>query len=274
MSLATVFNLPNNAWIPGPDFVFSRDSTGKVTGSQTFRARRLEFYGQILQAKFRKGTSIKDVYPNVAAFLEPLVIDTAECQEQPGGIDEIYVTYTGYIQVDSEMQDRETVYSRNNALEERSTMEHPKFLAEVTNAQDRATILKGYNGLAKKSFKSHVTTYYIVDVVTDEQINILTDSVVRYWWDKIVEEGWKTYQAATSEWTTSRSNAGGLADSDLVKLGKIDTPDGNPAKPPGTVWFMSGSTESRTVGTASSWSITWTLIDDNEKNQKLYGDDE
>lgn len=273
MSAAHIFNLPSNTCLPGPDFVFSRDTTGKVTGSQTFRARRAEFYGQILQAKFRKGTSIKEIYPNILAFLEPLVIDTAECQEQPGGIDEIYVTYTGYLQVDSEMQERETVYSRNNALEERSVIEHPKFLADITNAQDLATIIKGYNGLAKKSFRSDGTTYYIVDVVTDEQINILTDEVVRYWWDKIVDAGWRTYQAATSEWTKSRSNAGGLANSDLLKLGRIDTPDGNPAAPLGVIWFMSGSTEIRTVGTASSWSITWTLIDDNEKNRKLYGDE-
>jgi hypothetical protein len=273
MSQATIRGIPPNSWIPGPDFVFQRDTTGKVTGSQSFTANRQEFYGQIMQSAFRKGAKINTVYPQVVAFLNPLEIDIAECQEQPGGLDKIFVTYVGYIEVNSELQDRETVYSRNNALEERSTMEHPKFLAEVENAQDIQTIQKGYDGLAKKSFRSDGSTYYIVDAVTDQQINTLTDETVRYWWNKIVEQGWRTYQAATSEWTKTRSNAGGLQNSDIANMGKIDTPDGNPATPPEKVWFMSGSTESRAVGSAASYSITWTLIDDNEKNQKLYGDE-
>jgi len=275
MSAAHIFNLPSNTCLPGPDFVFSRDTTGKVTGSQTFRARRAEFYGQILQAKFRKGTSIKEVYPNILAFLEPLVIDTAECQEQPGGIDEIYVTYTGYLQVDSEMQERETVYSRNNALEERSILQHPKFLAEVTDIEDIELIVKGHDGIYEKNKNASTgSNYKIWDIVTQGNRGALIDALAIEWWDFIVTRGVKTYQAATSEWTKSRSNAGGLADSDLEKLGKIDVPDGNPAAPPGMIWFMSGSTESRTVGTASSWSITWTMINDNDINQKLYGEDE
>lgn len=272
MSLATIRGIARNSWLPGPDFVFQRDTTGKVTGSQTFSANRQDFYGQIMQAAFRKGTKISVVYPQVLAYLHPLEIDTAECQEAPGGIDKIFVTYVGYIQVDSEMQDRETVYTRNNALEERSIFEHPAFLADVENQQDIESIRAGHDGLAKKAKKSDGTTYYIVDAVTDEEINSLTDEKARYWWDKIVGLGWKTYQAATSEWTKTRTNAGGLQSSDVANMGKIDNPDGDPATPPDMVWFMSGSTESRTVGTSSSTSITWTLIDDNEKNQKLYGD--
>ena len=272
MSQATIRGLQPNAIIPGPDFVFSRDSTGLVTGSQSFTCRRNDFYGQILQAKFRKGESIAGIYPNVPAALNFLQIDTAECQEQPGGMDKIFVTYVGYWQINAEFIERETTYTRNNALEERSVLEHPLYLEDVENAEDRRAIRMGYDGVAKKASKSDGSTYYIVDTVTDEDITEITDANVRYWWDKIVDEGWKTYQAAVSEWTKSRSNAGGLGGSDIANFGKIDSPDGNPATPTGMVWFMSGATESRTLGSGSSWSITWTTIDDNEKNQKLYGD--
>jgi hypothetical protein len=275
MSLATIRGIARNSWLPGPDFVFQRDTTGKVTGSQTFSANRQDFYGQIMQAAFRKGTKISVVYPQVLSYLHPLEIDTAECQEEPGGIDKIFVTYVGYIQVDSEMQDRETVYSRNNALEERSILRHPKFLADVTDIEDIELIVKGHDGLYEKNkTASTASNYKIWDVVTQGNRGALIDALAIEWWDFIVTRGIKTYQAATSEWTKSRSNAGGLANIDLEKLGKIDVPDGDPAAPAGMIWFMSGSTESRTVGTASSWSITWTLIDDNDINQKLYGDDE
>ena len=273
MSLATIRGIARNSWLPGPDFVFQRDTTGKVTGSQTFSANRQDFYGQIMQAAFRKGTKISVVYPQVLSYLHPLEIDTAECREEPGGIDKIFVTYVGYIQVDSEMQDRETVYTRNNALDERSILEHPKFLEEVTDVEDIELIVKGYEGTYEKNKTlSETGNYKIWDRVTQGNRGAIIDADAIKWWDYIVTKGWRTYQATTSEWTKTRTNAGGLQSSDVASMGKIDSPDGNPATPPGMVWFMSGSTESRTVGTSSSTSITWTLIDDNEKNQVLYGD--
>lgn len=271
MSQSTIRGIAPNQIVAGPDLVFSRDSTGLVTATQTYRVRRGDFYGQILQAKFRKGEPIGVIYPQVPAVVSFLQIDTAELREQPGGIDEVYVTFVGYWQIDLEYEERETTYTRNNALEDRSTLEHPLFLEEVENAQDRAAIRAGYDGLAKKGFRSDGSTYYIVGTVADEPIATFTDANPRYWWDRIVEAGWRTYQAAVSEWTKSRSNAGGLPQSEIANFGKIDSPPGNPATPLGMVWFMSGATESRTLGSGASWSITWTTIDDNEKNQKLYG---
>lgn len=274
MSQSTIRGIAPNQIVAGPDLVFSRDSTGLVTATQTYRVRRGDFYGGILQAKFRKGEPIGAIYPQVPAVISFLQIDTAELREQPGGIDEVYVSFVGYWQIESQFEERETTYTINSALEEKSILLFPKYLEEVTNLRDKRAITKGFDGTAKKGFKSTANNYYIIGVVADEPIWEMTSAEGRKWWDFIVEDGVRSFQSPVCEFTMSKSNAGGLPDSQVANLGKLDSPPGNPISVPGKRWFKSGATETRTLGSGASWSVTWTMIDDTPINNTIYAEDE
>jgi hypothetical protein len=273
MSQAILQGIAPNSWIPGPDFRILRDERGLTTASQTYRCRKGDFEGGVMQTAFAKGNPIATIYPAVHALWRYLEIDTAEATNGPGGITEVSVNFKGFREGPGGFEfSREITYSRNNGLETKPITEHPKFLREVTNDQERRAIVLAYEGKAQQASYANASTLEIVDSL-DKVVTIISSAEGTQWWKRIIDQGWREYDEVTSEWTKTGTNAGGLLKSDIAKMGKLDGPPGNPATPDDYTWRMTGSTESRSTGSASSYSITWTLIADTEKNRTLYAAD-
>ena len=90
------------------------------------------------------------------------------------------------------------------------------------------------------------------------------------WWDLIVKEGWREYDAPSMEWTKSATNAGGLNNSDIQKLGKKDTPPGSPPTPSGVEgwWQLSDLGDERSSNQSSN-SLTWRFVE-GQVVEKIY----
>jgi hypothetical protein len=272
MSQAILQGIAPNSWIPGPDFRVLRDERGLTTASQTYRCRKGDFAGGVIQTAFAKGNPIATIYPAVDLLYRFLEIDTAEATDTPGGITEISVNFKGFREGPGGTEfSREITFSRNNGLERKPIIEHPKFLEEVPSDTERAAIVAAYEGRAFKETGSSSSTFNVVDSLDKIVGNIYTLNAGK-WWRRIIDGGMREYDAITSEWTKTGTNAGGLRKRDIENLGKIDSrPTGEPATPDGYTWRMTGCTESRSTGSASSYSITWTMIEYKYEDIEIYG---
>ena len=270
MSQAILQGIAPNSWIPGPDFRVLRDERGLTTASQTYRCRKGDFAGGVMQTAFAKGNPIATIYPAVHALWRYLEIDTAEVTDGPGGISLISVSFKGFREGPGGFEfSREITFSRTNGSERNSIIDFPGFHKDVTDSLEKAAIVAAFEGKAFQAKYAGASELEIVDSL-DNVITKITTTGGQKWWRAIINAGWRDYEVITSEWTKSGTNAGGLRKSDLDNMGKIDKPAGNPATPDGYIWRKTGSTESRSTGSASSYSITWTMIEDSEKNRTLY----
>jgi hypothetical protein len=271
MSKATIYGFAPNSWVPGPDFRVMRDERGLTTGSQTFYCRKGDFAGSVMQTAFAKGNPIATIYPSVDPLYRFLEIDTAEESNQPGGISHIAVAFVGFRETNAELS-REITYTRTSGMEKRPMIEHPDFSKEVESGAERDVIVLAYEGKAfKASYTSGGADIEVVDSL-DKIVGRIYSTEGKKWWRTIIDNGKREYEAVTSEWTKSGTNAGGLRNSDLKNLGKLDRrPPGEPATPEDHTWRLIGATESRSTGSASSYSLTWQLMPETYANISLYG---
>lgn len=254
---------------PQPDFRAKRDSMGKWTATQSYEIKRGDYAG--VAAKFLKGELISEIYPDVQAYFENLIIEDHEYIEKPSAIDQIVVSFIGYEAGDEGQTEREAVYDYTIDMGERPIIEHPKFLAIGVPA-DRDAIIKAYEGAARCEDLG-ASDPIILDNYTGSPItSALTDAESKKWFDIIIRRGRRTYFDPIAEYSETKTDLGGLTDALLDDIGKIDTPPNTPAAPPDKVWFLSGASETRSSTNPITYSRKWTVIDDSDDNNVIYGD--
>lgn len=264
---ATLFNIPSNTLQPGPELNISRGSDGKYTADMTFHCRKGDLAGATIQALLEKGNTLPSLYPDAGYIWSFLLLQEYNAKDLPGGITEISCKFAG---TDAEEFDigneRSVTYTRNSSLREASIFKTEAFQSiSPTVQQGIKAIVDGqayYNADDAKIKFSH----------NDLVICDLDSSLTNEWemYQIIVVQGNETYLLPSSEWTKSAVALGPLPSSYLAKLGKIDTPAGNPGAPSGHKWLLTGCTESLQItgDGANSYSLTWTSGDWSEK---LYG---
>jgi hypothetical protein len=274
MSRSTLYGFAPNSWHPGPDFRATRDERGLTTATQTFRCAKGDFGNPIIQLAFAKGSPIKSLYPQVEDTYANLLVDAVEATDIPGGMTEIAVTFVGRTPTTQEFgveDEREITYTRNSGLQTRPIIEHPKFIKDTEEVpQERAAIILAYEGKAfQAKYTDAESNIEVVDGVDKVITNITTPRGV-FWWKRIILDGWREYEAITSEFTKSGTNDGLLKFSGLKDLGRLNKPPKDPATPRGYIWRLTGATESTSSVDATSYSLTWTMIEDTPKNRELY----
>lgn len=263
MSQVTVYGIPAYGWIPDCDFRGGFDSQGMWTGSQTFRIRKFDFESEPIRTAFRKGTPAPTLYPNLSSVWNFLLVDTVEHEDKPLGITEIYVTYKGF---SSEWDydgdgDESGSYAMNGTTVDRPIIEHPGFLA--LDANSRGLIVDAYHNRAKrKEGEAKGSSTVTVHSIFDRQVEYITTTAEVAWWNWIIDDGNRTWEASAIEWTKSATNQGGITAAQIGKLGWIDTPLGSPPSIAPRNWRMTSISDSQTKtsdGTTNDYSITWSM---------------
>lgn len=260
-----IFNLTiTSAPIPGPNFFYSRDTEGKMTGRHTFTAVKGSMQMPSNQSRFAKGTPVTTLDTSIISTMAFMTLDDWEADTVAGGFEEITANFSGYSESGDFEFDREVSYSSNNSLVERSILENPNYLREVISTETRDCFARVYNGhgTATPSFSDgDVSNVFFYDILGN-QLLAITDEDSLKWYRLIFIEDNRTFMAPTYEWTRSAVNEGGLSNADLAKLGKIDSdPPGGPPEPPDDgedyTWVKTGANEVRGENTANT-EETWT----------------
>lgn len=275
---AKVFGLGIFDAEPGPDFRYTRDKDGKVTGSRSFTLLKESKDLPQMQAKFARGKAITTLCPDLGPFFAFLELSDVEFEDIPGGLCVAYASFDGYSETGEYGFDREVTYSMRGVMTERPIIEHPNYIAEVkdgASGNEHQAIVGLYNGTAY-AVDPTATNPKIVDIRSDSVIiTALTDTDPLKWYNIIFIDGVRTYEAPAFEWTRSTANAAGLASSDIAKLGKYDSsPDGSPPTPTGATgfWRLVDLADERGSNSSSN-SLTWRWMEGDitsDKYAKLY----
>ena len=253
-----------------PDFTAQRDSKGAWSARNSFTMLRevCETYAREL---FVKGALITDLYPELNSYWSFLTLESVEVGNEPGAITIARCTWAGWSETEYD-EDEDVVYSLSGTRVERPIQEHPLFRKEVIDNDDLRGIYKAIlMGAIKGEFKINEGREKDPDVL---YVISTTDASIEYpienpttikWLEIILEQGIKTYQAPTLQWTEETSSATGWRDQDLNKLGLIEY-DGNnrpPGSPPmpqyGTFNWLKISMNQTQEGTVVQQSQTWEL---------------
>lgn len=257
----TLFSL-----VPGPTLVVSRDAKGKQTATRDFSAVEGALSRPAIQAKVAKGTPITALCSDIPADYAHLVVDSFESRDNPGGITTISITFTGYSDEGEFGFDREITYSLRGVISKRPIHLHPKFISDL---ESEPTVREGLAGIVNAThfgFGDSPGLYQIRQVADQRALIAEGDFPVNAdteaWWDRIVKQGWREYDAPSMEWTKSATNAGGLSASDISKLGKKDTPPGSPPEPSGVEgWWQLADLGDERSSNQSSNSLTWRFVE-------------
>lgn len=257
MSEATSYGLAPNELRPGPDFSAGVDGTGMWTGRQTYTCRKFDYSSSVIQSLLTKGNPITLIYPNLGPEWNFLTIETHTHEHQPGGFTKIFVEFSGASAGDLAGQG-EATYSLSAATTEQDITTHPRF---QQCAQVKA-LTALFNGQAIRKSWTDGEDVVIVSVPGQLPIATLTDDKSIEWYETIFEQGHRTWDVPTAEWTVSKTNTGGLSDEDMTDLGYITTPPGSPPSFGSRNWRFAAATETRTRsgdGSTKQWSMTWQL---------------
>jgi len=262
-SQVTVYGIPAYGWIPGPDFRGGFDSQGMWTGSQTFYVRKFDFESEPIRTAFRKGTPAPTLYPNLSTTWSFLLVDDVTHEDKPLGITEIHVNYKGFStewDYDGDGDDSAT-YAMNGTTVDRPIIEHPGFLALEANS--RGLIVDAYHSRAKrKEGEAKGSSSVTVHSIFDRHVENITTEAEVTWWNWIIDDGNRTWEAPSIEWTKSATNQGGVTSAQIGKLGWIDTPLGSPPVIAPRNWRMTSISDSQTKAgtqTTNDYSITWSM---------------
>jgi hypothetical protein len=265
---ATIIGIANNKIIANPNFRAKKDGTGKWTATQSYQIKRGD-YGSVAEY-FQKGVTIPNIYPDVQDYFAPLIIEDHEYQENPGGIDTINVSFVGWQEGTEGQTERETVYEYSADIAERPIVEHPKFIKMAKSTPySAAAIVRCYEGAARAE-NVEAQSPSIIHNFSGIRIVTLTDPEPIKWFDMICKRGVKTFLEPTPEYTETKTDRGGLSNSKVANLGKIDSPPNSPPTPSGKVWILSGASETRSSDNPITYTRKWTVIDDTEDNQVIY----
>lgn len=254
MSLATLYSI-GDTLRPGPKLFVAKSEDGVYTGRLTFTCQKFKLFLPANQALLEKGTPITDLYPEASDY-SFLTVKDWDAQDEPGGITEVTVNFTGIDFIgnsDDSFDDNKNVsYTRTDSYKEEPIWSHPKLIQELQGSQIESLKLC-VEGKAR--LEGGLFLYWSNDGFAGSYSESMAD-----WYELIVQQGKVTYHQPVSEWTKSSTGKGTLPDSICDKIGKKDDPDGDPAPPKDQVWILSGATENiPVVGTGvNSYTLTWT----------------
>lgn len=264
---ANIAGLTTSSLVPGPNFVFARDAEGKMTGTREFSTVK----GSSSSFLITKGMPITSLCNDIPPELSFLLVDSFESRDNPGGITVVSVNFKGAPEEEEFGFDREVTYSLRGVTQLKPIWQHPKFIAAFEDEQlmklalVKICLAEAYAEGATLSSAN----WRVYQIPTDEEIFTawVGNEDRDPWWQSIVIDGDREYEAPSYEWTRATTNAGGLSAVDLAPLGKSDDPPGNPPEPSGITgwWRLTDLSDERTEGQSSN-TLTWRFVEGEPKH--------
>jgi hypothetical protein len=278
--MSKIFINSSTKFVPQMDMNIRYTDNGGIEATQSFLARKADIgVGNNLN-DFRRGTTWETIFPEVPTLYRFLTLKTFDPKDIQPGIVAIECTFTGVqFTGSSSSGDEETIPTTSL----RGNLEESPF--------SKLAKWDGLSAESKKRLGLFMTTGLVTfDIVTGKygKIDELDGEFLPFSGDpwngiaatgdelefaKIIADGEMTYKKGS--WTYSYRIEGktGFTAAQLNSLGKIvANPPGTPAKPAtGWTWFLAGPTQEQSGPDRFVKILDFLLIEDNEKNQFLYG---
>lgn len=247
---------------------------GQWTGAAEFTCVQGDFATNSIQSRLKIGTRITDLAANVPLELSFLALETFEATDDPGGWTTIAVTLKGYNESQWDFDnDRSKIYTRTTSLVEKSILENPNFIADISDTYvDYMRKLMDGDLIRRPDSTGN-------DFILCKNDNFyapfaqFTDEAFAKWYAIIITKKNHTYMVPQTEWTVQTAGRLPLKASDMNGLGYIDdAPEGTPALPAGQNWMFSGVTENiqKQGDGVNSWSKTWTSSGPQKFDVEIY----
>jgi hypothetical protein len=235
---AIIFGIKPNSIIPQPDFKSAKSANGGWTASQSYMTKRGALDNPAIRALFPSGERATVLDPNLESFFSFLkLVEISDISNLPGGFVSITVLFAGMqpssgggegaVNSAGEVAPTYSLrgVARNNPLSEHwkwKQLEEPERVA-------LGKILSGEYAWGPDPFSESETnaTYIPGNPNTILPVDPITsDDGIRF--ALRISQGVTSYEAASFEWSKQWQSTVGIQDAQLEKLGKIDTPPGNP----------------------------------------------
>jgi len=261
--MATIYGLAINEIHPNPDFQIQQSENGGQTATQTFTLRTQSWNNAFVRNKFRRGTNIIVVNPDIGTQWDYFTIASISLDFQEGDLLIVSVNFSGsstaqYGDEDGISDDALPTYRLEGRLTDVAFSENPKWKA-LTDIQK--TIL-GY--LLDKTYLWDIDEQAVK--IPQEDGSLVTDSTLTanmtldaaLFADRIAQ-GRETYFVPSITWNEITQGSEGMTAAQLNKLGHISIPRGSPPTPSGSRdWMLTGASQEQR-GDLYQTSLEWTL---------------
>jgi hypothetical protein len=244
-----------NTIVPQDDFNAAQNENGGWKATQSFRIRKGDIDNYSVKEAFPSGATLQSLdksCDDLFAFMRLATIKGI--QNIPGGWQQITVEFVGFTNGStSEFTPPETAarptYGKRGTLKDAPLYEHPKWKAlEPAERWALGLFLKG--DFQSNSALNSVGTYEEYDLrktfypAIDNDGDAITFSEDAIKFIERIAQGRTTYEMATYQHHHRWQGNKGITSAQLNKLGKIDTPSGNPPTPgTGRDWLLIGADE-------------------------------
>ena len=263
---STIYGFTANELRPSSEFRLSRDTTGKWTASHMFTCSFTDYSGTVITELLKPGTLITDMDSNIPYIYNFISIETHSVSHKRGGITEVRVEYSGTSTSDGMADDdRSEASSWRGVMGKRPIIEHPNYIAEVSSESPSYLIAIAAEYYGEAHREEDGSGYIMYNYNSKSSYGGVIASPLTVKWIEKIASGVTTYDAPLIEWTVTSSNDEGMTDTDLNTFGlKVDTPPGNPPKPPRMTngwWHFSDLSQDKT-DSSSTYARTYTLRED------------
>ena len=227
-----------------PDYTLSVDREGKWTASQVFLCHR----NSIAALMPRPGAA----HPEVS-FIS---VDTATAKVMEGDLAEITCNYAGAEPKTDEEEQSATTYAMGLSLSEEPLLSHYRY-RDLLEAEVEA--LKGIAGGKEKDDAGVPYKDKISSVLGKEALKKIMRGQVSYYSPKVA-------------WRTSVTRHSGVKNTDLNKIGEIDTPSGPaPTLASSRNWLLNGVNQTQ-EGSSFRIEREWLASDRGGWDPDIYTD--
>jgi hypothetical protein len=271
-----------NSIVPQDDFNASQNENGGWQATQSFRIRKGDLDNYRVKEAFPSGATLQSLDPNCDELFAYMRLVTIKgIQNIPGGWQQISVEFVGFTSGStSEFTPPETAarptFSKRGVLVDAPLNEHPKWKnLEVKERNSLGKLLTGVWLYVEDPFPPG--GYVLANETGGESYTIRPEDQQLTSEDAIefaarIAEGRTTYRMATYEYHHRWQGNKGVTAAQLNKLGKIDTPTGNPPTPgAGRNWLLVGVDEEQNGSGDFLFdnSLTYLLSDDGGHDEFL-----
>ena len=269
---------PTIKWIPQPGFSIVFTENGGIEAAQDMLIKNSDI--STVKGCFR-GATWESMFPQVPPIYRNLTMKTYDPIDRGDGFSFIRCTFTGYAFAgngSSGEEDEVATSTLTGQLNAESLSSHPKWEAlPVVEKISLGNLLSGEWAYIQDPFNPG---QFVMAVITGEgqysirpEADQLTsaDAVV---FAKIINGGDTTWDKGGWTYSYHTESAKGFPPAQLAHLGKIvETPPGNPVKPPGNgwTWLLASPNQTQSGKDRFIKTLDFKLIRDIGKNQFLYG---
>jgi hypothetical protein len=280
--MATIFGLAINDIEPNADFRPVQSENGGQTATQTFTLRTQSWNNSTVRNKFRRGTNITELNPDIGTQWNYFTITSIALDFQEGDILVVTVDFSGsstaqYPEDDPDggiSEEAIPTYRLEGRLAEKPFAEHPKWKALGEQEQIAlGKLISGDYGWGPDPFGSPTDNATHI-IQGDGTITIITPDPITsadgIEFAKRITKGESTYLVPSTTWTETTQGNEGMTAAQLNKLGRISTPRGGPPTPSGSRnWMLTGASQEQR-GDLYQTQLEWSLSERDGYDSFLY----